>query len=237
MDNPERNRFSKKPQRLSRKWSLETDDNIESTQLENETRNDVHELEDHSDNQFEVSKENSWKNGEEIKQFHQSMLGKRKRRVMKRDKTLKVTTSDENEINEIKKVKEKEVLSLTSSNHTRSFIHRSHHKSKKRIHDPSNNIEIPITEILRKYEESVPPTQLTTDKIYIQGNNGFSTIKIITKEDDRRNVLKFLSKTRLSKQIYSPTSIAIIAQKLFKRTAFVYQGLLGGMALVHLTMV
>lgn len=239
MDNPERSRLSKKPQRLLRKWSLETDDNIESTQLENETRNDVHKLKDHSDNQLEVSKENSWKNGEEIKQFHQSMLGKRKRRVMKRDKTLKLkaTTSDEYEINEIKKVKQKEVLSLTSSNHTRSSTHRSHHKSKKRIHDPSNNVEIPITEILRKYEEPVLPTPLTTDKIYIQGDNGFSTVKIITKEDDRRNVLKFLSKGRLSKQIYSPTSIAIIAQKLFKRTAFVYQGLLGGMALVHLTMV
>ncbi|XP_035733147.1 uncharacterized protein LOC118446512 [Vespa mandarinia] len=235
MDNLERIRLSRKQRRLSRKWSLETDDNIESNQLENETRNDIYELKDNSEDQLEVSEENSWKNEKEIKQFRQNMPERRKKRVLKRDKTLKVTTSDITKINEIKKVKEKEVLSSTSSN-GRLSTNRLHHKSRKRIHDPSSNIEIPITEILRKYEEPVPPTPLTTDKIYIQGDNGFSMVKIITKEDDRRNVLKFLSKGRLSKQIYSSISIAIIAQKLFKRIAFVYQGLLGGMALVHLTM-
>ncbi|KAL2735570.1 uncharacterized protein V1478_003210 [Vespula squamosa] len=237
MDNSKRSRLSKKQRRLSRK-SLETDDDIELNQLENEISNNVHELKNHSKEQLEVSEENSWKNEEEIKQFRQNKPGRRKRRVLKRDKMLQMTTSDETEINEIKKVKEKEeVLSSTSSNHARSSINHSHHKSKKRdkMRDPSNNIEIPITEILRKYEEPVPPTPLTTDKIYIQSDTGFSTVKIITKEDDRRNVLKFLSKGRLSKHIYSPISIAIIAQKLFKRTAFVHQGLLGGMALVHLT--
>ncbi|KAL2729110.1 uncharacterized protein V1477_016591 [Vespula maculifrons] len=239
MDNSERSRHSRK-RRLSRKWSLKTDDNVELNQLENEISNDVHELKNHSKDQLEVSEENSWRNEEEIKQFRQSKRGKRKRRVLKRDKVLQMTTSDETEINEIKKVKEKEeVLSSTSNNHARSSTNHLHHKSKKRdkIHDLSSNIEIPITEILKKYEEPVPPTPLTTDKIYIQSDNGFNAVKIITKEDDRRNVLKFLSKGRLSKRIYSPISIAIIAQKMFTRVAFIYQGLLGGMALVHLIMI
>ncbi|KAF7401533.1 hypothetical protein HZH68_007353 [Vespula germanica] len=239
MENSERSRHSRK-RRLSRKWSLKTDDNIELNQLKNEISNDVHELKNHSKDQLEVSEENSWKNEEEIKQFHPSKRGKRKRRVLKRDKVLQMTTSDETEINEIKKVQEKEeVLSSISSNHARSSTNHLHHKSKKRdkIHDLSSNIEIPITEILKKYEEPVPPTPLTTDKIYIQSDNGFNAVKIITKEDDRRNVLKFLSKGRLSKRIYSPISIAIIAQKMFTRIAFICQGLLGGMTLVHLIMI
>ncbi|KAK2587086.1 hypothetical protein KPH14_002857 [Odynerus spinipes] len=116
--------------------------------------------------------------------------------------------------------------------------------------------ETPITETLRKaldkrhmdhYEESVTPSTLTTDKIYIQGKNGFSAVRIaIASDEDERCASKSLSKdvdilrqrtTLAAKGISSPIVIAIVAQKCWKRTAIVYQGLLAGMALLHFTMI
>ncbi|KAI4493505.1 hypothetical protein M0804_001681 [Polistes exclamans] len=245
MNNRERNRLSKKQRRLTnKKWSSEdTDDKrIESNQLKNGTRNKILELEDPSKDQLEILEENSLRREEEIKELRQSISDRRKRRALKRDQTLEITSSAEtetdNNVNKVKKVFEKdEILSSSSSNRARSSTNRSRNKSRKRKNDDqTNNIEIPITDILRKYEEPVPPTPLTADKIYVQGDNGFSTIKIITKEDDRKNTLKAFSYVSKYETIYSPIGIAILAQKFFKRTAFIYQGILGGMTLVHLVM-
>lgn len=245
MNNRERNRFSKKQRRLTSKWSSEdTDDKwIESNQLKNGTGNKILELEDPSKDQLEILEENSSRREEEIKESRQSVSGRRKRRALKRDQSLEITSSTEtptdNNVNKVKKVFEKdEIFSSSSSNRARSSTNRSRNKSRKRKNDDqTNNIEIPITDILRKYEEPVPPTPLTADKIYVQGDNGFSTIKIITKVDDRKNTLKAFSYVSKYETIYSPIGIAILAQKFFKRTAFIYQGILGGMALVHLAMV
>jgi len=110
---------------------------------------------------------------------------------------------------------------------------------------------VPITEILKKaqenvrtkYEEPVPLPELTTDTIYIQGRSGFSAVKI----DELRHALEN-DTTRATKggmaedQDFTEIQhtlirVAITGQKFWKRAGLVFQGLLGGMALLHFMVV
>ncbi|EFN83130.1 hypothetical protein EAI_02985 [Harpegnathos saltator] len=122
---------------------------------------------------------------------------------------------------------------------------------KKKNTSQADN-EVPITEILKKaeenerirYEEPVPLPELTTDIIYIQGKNGFSAVKIDKLKHALRNdaLGNIANMTRREGHDFARTRthtlirVAITAQKFWKSTGFVFQGLLGGMALLHFVM-
>lgn len=112
------------------------------------------------------------------------------------------------------------------------------------------NEELPITEILKKaqenartkYEEPVPLPELTTDTIYIQGRSGFSAVKIGGSRCALRNDTPRATEDRKDRdsaeiRIHTLIKVAIMAQKFWRCTGLVYQGLLGGMALLHFIMV
>ncbi|KAK1131043.1 hypothetical protein K0M31_017343 [Melipona bicolor] len=135
--------------------------------------------------------------------------------------------------------KQKETSSSESSdkNYGESDFERS--KKKKR-----GDNELPITEILKRSQENAhtkheaPLPVLTTDKIYVQHRGGFSAIKI--------NQMKNLSSDKKPERESSvdlangqnspPIKMAIMLQQFWKNTGFLYQGLLGGLALVHFIM-
>ncbi|XP_011161739.2 uncharacterized protein LOC105197188 isoform X2 [Solenopsis invicta] len=123
-------------------------------------------------------------------------------------------------------------------------------KSRKRRRNVSRaDDEMPITEILKKaqedartkYEEPVPLPELTTDTIYIQGRSGFSAVKIGGSKralgNDTMRATKGESHDSAETRTYTLIKVAITAQKFWKCTGLVYQGLLGGMALLHFTMI
>lgn len=108
---------------------------------------------------------------------------------------------------------------------------------------------MPITEILKKaqenartkYEEPVPLPELTTDTIYIQGRSGFSAVKI---GGSRRALGNDTTRAKggggcdsAETRTYTLIKVAITAQKFWKCTGLIYQGLLGGMAFLHFIMV
>lgn len=110
--------------------------------------------------------------------------------------------------------------------------------------------EVPITEILKKaqenartkYEEPVPLPELTTDTIYIQGRSGFSAVKIggsrrALRNDTPRVTEEEKNHDSAETRIHALIKVAITGQKFWKCTGLVYQGLLGGMALLHFIMV
>lgn len=110
--------------------------------------------------------------------------------------------------------------------------------------------EVPITEILKKaqenartkYEEPVPLPELTTDTIYIQGRSGFSAVKIAgsrraLRNDTPRVTEEGKNRDSAETRIHALIKVAITGQKFWKCTGLVYQGLLGGMALLHFIMV
>ncbi|RLU24112.1 hypothetical protein DMN91_004321 [Ooceraea biroi] len=129
-------------------------------------------------------------------------------------------------------------------------------KSRKRDKNISRgkqaDDEMPITEILKKaqenartkYEEPVPLLELSTDTIYIQGRSGFSAVKIggfrrALENDTTRATKGGMADDRdfAETQTHTLIRVAITAQKFWKRTGLVYQGLLGGMALLHFMMI
>lgn len=107
--------------------------------------------------------------------------------------------------------------------------------------------ELPITEILRrsqenartKYEHQVPLPVLTTDKVYVQHRDGFSTMKINqTKGFPSDKKTERASSVDIRNEENSPPiKVAIMLQQFWKNTGLLYQGLLGGMALTHFIMV
>ncbi|XP_014469192.1 PREDICTED: uncharacterized protein LOC106741572 [Dinoponera quadriceps] len=125
---------------------------------------------------------------------------------------------------------------------------------RKRKNASRADDEVPITEILKKaeenarakYEEPVPLPELTTDTIYIQGKNGFSAVKIgglrralgndtargAAKDEAASGKERDFARTRTHTLI----RVAITVQKIWKSTGLVFQGLLGGMALLHFVM-
>ncbi|KYN00665.1 PREDICTED: uncharacterized protein LOC108775679 [Cyphomyrmex costatus] len=124
-------------------------------------------------------------------------------------------------------------------------------KSRRRKrHISREDDEVPITEILKKaqenartkYEEPVPLSELTTDTIYIQGRSGFSAVKIGGSRRALGNDTTHATKDRggcvsAETRTYTLIKVAITAQKFWKCTGLVYQGLLGGMAFLHFIMV
>ncbi|XP_018369016.1 PREDICTED: uncharacterized protein LOC108765037 isoform X2 [Trachymyrmex cornetzi] len=123
-------------------------------------------------------------------------------------------------------------------------------KSQRRKRRVSRDDEVPITEILKKaqenartkYEEPVPLPELTTDTIYIQGRSGFSAVKIGGSRRALRNDTTRATKGRegcdsAETRTYTLIKVAITAQKFWKCTGLVYQGLLGGMAFLHFIMI
>ena len=82
-----------------------------------------------------------------------------------------------------------------------------------------------------KYEEPIPLTELTSDTIYVQGRKGFSAMKIPDGHSSKK-------KREKSSGSYShPVRVAIMVQKVWKCTGFIYQGLLGGIAFMHFILV
>lgn len=92
----------------------------------------------------------------------------------------------------------------------------------------------------------MPLPELTTDTIYIQGRSGFSAVKIgglrralkndtIHATQDETAGRK--DRDSVEDQTYTLIKVAIAAQKFWRCTGLVYQGLLGGMALLHFVMV
>ncbi|EZA50621.1 hypothetical protein X777_10972 [Ooceraea biroi] len=127
----------------------------------------------------------------------------------------------------------------------------SHEKETRTFLEQADD-EMPITEILKKaqenartkYEEPVPLLELSTDTIYIQGRSGFSAVKIggfrrALENDTTRATKGGMADDRdfAETQTHTLIRVAITAQKFWKRTGLVYQGLLGGMALLHFMMI
>lgn len=108
--------------------------------------------------------------------------------------------------------------------------------------EKNDDEELPITEILRKaqenpkprYEEPLPLTELTTDRVYVEGRNGFSAVKI---PNDRRNGIFRRSLSKAKTPPLFPVRVAIFMQKIWNCTGLLHQGLLAGMALMHLILV
>ncbi|XP_076375739.1 uncharacterized protein LOC143258958 [Megalopta genalis] len=113
-----------------------------------------------------------------------------------------------------------------------------HSKRKHEVED-----ELPITEILKrsqenartKYEQQLPLSELTTDKIYVQHRDGFSALKIRSRGSRSEQKLEPPADND-QKQDCPPINVAITIQQLWKSVGLVFQGLLGGMALMHFIM-
>lgn len=92
----------------------------------------------------------------------------------------------------------------------------------------------------------MPLPELTTDTIYIQGRNGFNAMKIdglrrVMGEDTIRTTKGEIRNKEdhdfTEIRTHTLIKVAIMAQKFWKCTGLIYQGLLGGMALLHFIMV
>ncbi|KAL7303365.1 hypothetical protein TKK_0004552 [Trichogramma kaykai] len=113
---------------------------------------------------------------------------------------------------------------------------RSAKKKRRRQGKPE---ELPITEILKKaqeqrtkYEEPLPLPELTTDTMYVQRQSGFSAIRISGQSQNkhpRRN-----SENPNQPSSTRPIEVAIFFQRIWTSAGFIFQGLLGGMAMLHL---
>ncbi|XP_043509801.1 uncharacterized protein LOC122528579 [Frieseomelitta varia] len=127
----------------------------------------------------------------------------------------------------------------SNKNYGESDFERS--KKKKR-----GDNELPITEILKrsqenahtKYEHEAPLPVLTTDKVYVQHRGGFSAMKInqIKNSSSDKKTERESSVDLDDGQNSPPIKMAIMLQQFWKNTGFLYQGLLGGLALVHFIM-
>ncbi|XP_015603493.1 uncharacterized protein LOC107271707 [Cephus cinctus] len=96
--------------------------------------------------------------------------------------------------------------------------------------------KLPIADILDETkempspsEDSAPLRDLTTDTIYIQrGDADFSAVKIL-----RRNTFESPYVDAERKHSSNPIDISVKTQKFWKCTSLIYQGLLGGLGLMH----
>lgn len=112
-------------------------------------------------------------------------------------------------------------------------------------HRYTGDDELPITEILKrsqenprtKFENQLPLPELTTDKIYVQHRGGFSAMKIRSRSSQLRQKLKAAGNNDdVEHRDSPPIKVAITVQQLWKSSGLVFQGLLGGMALMHFIM-
>nr|XP_034171632.1 uncharacterized protein LOC117600377 isoform X1 [Osmia lignaria] len=145
---------------------------------------------------------------------------------------------------ELENEKQKETATSESSEKDNGEGDAECSKRKRRGFREDN--ELPITEILRrsqenartKYEQQPPFPVLTTDKIYVQYRDGFSAMKINqskeSRDRDKEGTVRDIDIPE--NQSSPPIRIAVLIQKFWKKTGLVYQGLLGGMALMHFIM-
>ncbi|KAG7198326.1 hypothetical protein KM043_005724 [Ampulex compressa] len=167
----------------------------------------------------------------------ESLERRRKKRSRKRDKRRNVRELDDDSRQEAS-------ASISSDKHETHKRVAKRSRKKKDSYDEEG--EVPITKILErvqenirtKYEEPVPMSVLTTDKIYLQGRNGFSAIKIGSNKGRGEGKADRGSEAlnNLQNRSHSPIRVAIVAQRLWKSTGLVYQGLLGGMSFMHFIM-
>ena len=134
----------------------------------------------------------------------------------------------------------RDTSSRQTSKKSRSDGARKSRRRKKTRSRDNTEKELPITEILRKsqetttrtrYEEPLPLQELTTDTIYVQGRKGFSAIKI--SGDRKSGVLRGLPR---EPKLY-PIKVAIFVQTIWNSTGMINQGLLAGIALMHFLLV
>ncbi|XP_020288186.1 uncharacterized protein LOC109856881 isoform X2 [Pseudomyrmex gracilis] len=145
----------------------------------------------------------------------------------------------------------------SAKRHSENSLKLKKSQKRKKNLSRADDDEMPITEILKKtqenaltrYEKPVPLPELTSDRIYIQGRSGFSAVKIggsrralrsdtaahVTEGGitDKKGCCEDLAATQPRVLI----KVAITMQNFWKCTGLVYQGLLGGMALLHLVMI
>ncbi|XP_033211851.1 uncharacterized protein LOC117169540 [Belonocnema kinseyi] len=163
---------------------------------------------------------------------------KRKRRLSRRRRSgnRSLELSKDPEENR-KRTSSRARRSSTLKSGTTEGTERSRRKGK-RFQGEGEEVELPIAEILKKaqqnkrtkYEEPIPLTELTSDTIYVQGRNGFSAMKI----RGGRSGSASRKKVEKSAGSYShPIRVAIMVQKVWRCTGFIYQGLLAGMAFMH----
>ncbi|CAB0038939.1 unnamed protein product [Trichogramma brassicae] len=102
--------------------------------------------------------------------------------------------------------------------------------------------ELPITEILKKaqeqrtkYEEPLPLPELTTDTMYVQRQSGFSAIRISGQSQNKHSRRNSENPNQPSST--RPIEVAIFFQRIWTSAGFIFQGLLGGMAMLHLIFV
>ncbi|XP_058790366.1 uncharacterized protein LOC131663770 [Phymastichus coffea] len=118
-----------------------------------------------------------------------------------------------------------------------SSVRKDSEKSRrKKYHERDRKDELPITEILKKaqeqrtkYEEPAPLPELTTDTIYVQGKHGFSAMKIGSSGKTSRRSFDVSPKPLCTR----PINVAIAFQKLWRSIGLIFQGLFGGLALLH----
>ncbi|XP_076619453.1 uncharacterized protein LOC143340924 [Colletes latitarsis] len=117
--------------------------------------------------------------------------------------------------------------------------------SKRKSREFRGDDELPITEILKrsqenartKYEHQPPFPELTTDKIYVQYRDGFSAMKISRSRGTRRGAKpETEGRNDVENRDSPPIRVAIAVQQFSKSIGLVFQGLLGGMALMHFIM-
>nr|XP_003700946.1 PREDICTED: uncharacterized protein LOC100878767 [Megachile rotundata] len=164
------------------------------------------------------------------------------RRTEKRKERYDRHTKRKSDSEESENEKRKETSTSESTEEDNGEGDGEHPKRKQRRFREDN--ELPITEILRrsqenartKYEQQPPFPVLTTDKIYVQHRDGFSAMKINQSRDSRRREKQDIGSDIVENQGSPPIRIAVLIQKFWKKTGLVYQGLLGGMALMHFIM-
>ncbi|XP_008213414.1 uncharacterized protein LOC103317404 isoform X1 [Nasonia vitripennis] len=127
-----------------------------------------------------------------------------------------------------------------SIDNSSASINKKAQKSKRRSKQEKSD-ELPIAEILKKaqeqqrtkYEDPVPLPKLTTDTIYVQGRNGFNPVKIISNSKNNRQSSNMPHPSSRSR----PIRIAVIFQQIWRAIGSICQGLLGGIALLHLILI
>nr|XP_031834767.1 uncharacterized protein LOC116427954 [Nomia melanderi] len=133
----------------------------------------------------------------------------------------------------------------TSSSSSKRHGEGDGDRSKRKHRCYTGDDELPITEILKrsqenprmKYEHQLPLPELTTDKIYVQHRGGFSAMKIRSRSSQLGQKLKATGNDDDAEHRDTPPiKVAIMVQQLWKSSGLVFQGLLGGMALMHFIM-
>ncbi|XP_017766365.1 PREDICTED: TRAF3-interacting protein 1-like [Eufriesea mexicana] len=173
---------------------------------------------------------------EKYQDDHERTTERQKDRHNRRDKR-RDSRRSEGTVNKI----QEDTSSLESSE--KSYGESELERSKRRKRNLTGDNELPITEILKrsqenaktKYEHQTPFPVLTTDKIYVQHRGGFSAIKINKKKDpsSEKKIERESSVDNVEGQNSPLIKVAIMVQQFAKNTGFLYQGLLGGMALMH----